>query len=444
MERRKFNRLVITFVVICAVVAFMFYRGINQTGIFNYAVLLVIIIYVLYKGVNQEFILNPYILFALTPITLLIYDVNVSTHYLQSLNQNTYNICFYNFILLLAGFSFANRFRFKKSESAVWSKGDNLSSDSCTRYAYIMLVLGLYPTIYGCITGMGYLLSMNLSGMKEAVNAAPLCSIFQLFAYPSIICAIQSKRRKTIVVVSIALIASMFLNFSKTTLVMLAVSILLVVYNQSKLQNRKMFKVMLITTIALIAFYYSFDFYNSIRHDYDTNQYFSDLGYVGNVTQSWFLPIMYLISPWGNLQYIIDTTVSHAFGLWAIKPFLGYLQIDTLFSSQFALKPMYTAFNTFSYISCFYRDFGFLGSGVESFVLGYFIMRIYKMFLAHRKSPFMNAIYALNIYATVMLFFNNHYLQLSYPITIVILMWLYSRFFVKREDNLYESAKKFI
>ena len=432
MNRRFVNKLIATVVFVCVVLLFMLYRGINQTSAINYFILIAISFYVIFKGIKQKFLLNPYILFALTPITLLIYDVNVSSHYLNELNQSTYNLCFYNFICILLGYAFANKYRFRTKVGYSWSIGDILSADSCSKHAYKLLFMGLYPTIYGCITGIGHLISMDLNGTKQSIGSAPLASVFQLFLYPAIICAIQSRKKKTIFITIVALAISVLLNFSKTTLVMLAVSVLLVMYNQSVLQKKNIINVILIGGVALILFYYSFDFYNSIRHDYDTKKYFSDLGYVGNIKQSWFLPIMYLISPWGNLQYVMNTSVSHTFGLWAIKPFLGYLQFDSFFATQYSLTPMYSAFNTFSYISCFYRDFGFIGSGAESFILGYFIMRIYTLFLEHRESPFINAIYALNIYATVMLFFNNHYLQLSYPITIVILMWLYSKIFVKR------------
>ena len=435
MNRKIINRLLIALTVMVIIIVFMLYRGINQTSIINYIILFFVIIYTLYSAVKQNFILNPYSLFALTPITLFIYDVSVSTHYLKELEQSTYNICIYNFVALLCGLSFANKYGFKVNESSVWLRGDSMNPKKYVVHSYTMLILGLYPTIYGCVTHFGYLISLNLNGMKAAINSAPLASVFQLFLYPAIICSLFSKKRKPIIICFSALALSVLLNFSKTTLVMFVISVLLAIYNQYSIDNKKIFRLVLLGAIALLAFYYSFDFYNSIRHDYDTNAYFNSLGYVGNVKLNWFLPLMYLISPWGNLQYIMNTTINHTYGLWAIKPFLGYLQLDNLFESEYALVPMYSAFNTFSYISCFYRDFGFLGSGIGSFVLGYFIMKIYRLFMRHRKSPFINAIYALNMYATVMLFFSNHYLQLSYPITIVIIMWIYLRLFVSKETD---------
>lgn len=437
LTRKRANIFIITMLALAAIAVFMIVRGISKAGILNYFVLFCIVGYTFFKALSDSFLFNPYLFFALTPISLMIYDVGVSEHYLIELEQNTYNLVFWNFLCLLAGFALAKKYRVtigKKEFVSKWAGTNTLSSKELSKHAWILIGLGMLPSLYGCLKGMEYLLSLQLYSLKSVVVSMPLSSVFQLFIYPAVICAIFSRNKKTIFSVISLAVFSVAVNFSKTTIVMLSVTVLIAYYNSvAKASRRKKTAFVLLLCAALVFFYFSFDIYNNMRHDYDTNKYFSSLGYIGNISENWFLVVMYLISPWANLQHIVHTTQAHTWGLWAIKPFLGYLQLDTALENIYSLVPLHTAFNTYTFISPFYRDFGFWGSGLESFILGIYIMRVYKLFKDNKKSPFVNSINAMVAYATVMLFFNNHFLQLSYPITIYIIMILYRKFFVGKK-----------
>lgn len=427
ISKRKLLRIIIT--ILAFGVGLYLYnanRKIEIQYVFFYSVLLLACFRCISSGIKESYIINPYLLFLTVPVSLLMYDLTVSPHYLVSLRPDTYSLAVYNIIMVLLGFFVGGNCKFRYSKT--WKRSINQSQKLLSRNAIITLFLGLIPTMYGIIFGAQYLLNMDLNALKGLVNAAPLASIFNLFLYLSIMLALYSKNKKSIILCLAGLLVSLVLNFSKTTVVMLCICLLVYLYDITRVnfRIRKYFYISLILALGLV--FISFTIYNNIRFDFDINTYFDDLGYIGSISQTWFLPIMYIISPWSNLQYIVDTTTAHSYGLWVLKPILGYLQIDGMWESVFELIPRYQAFNTYTYISVYYRDFGFIGSGICSFVLAIYIMYIYKMKLNYPNSPYISSIFALNMYATVMMFFNNHFQQLSYPFTIFIICWLFLKF----------------
>lgn len=427
ISKRRLLRIIIA-ILAFSIGLYLYYvnRKIDIQNVFLYIVLVAICFIYISKGIKESYIINPYLLFVIVPISLLMYDLSVSSHYLVSLRSDTYYLAVYNIVMVLLGFFIGGNLKFRYSKT--WKRSINQSSDLLSKNAKITLFLGLIPTIYGVVFGVQYLFSMNLNALKGLVNAAPLASIFNLFLYLSIMLSLYSRKKKTIILCLTGLFISLVLNFSKTTVVMLCICLLVYLYDITRInfRIRKYFYILLLLTVGLV--FISFTIYNNIRFDFDINKYFDDLGYIGSISQTWFLPIMYLISPWSNLQYIVDTTTNYSYGLWVLKPILGYLQIDGMWESVFELVPRYQAFNTYTYISVYYRDFGFIGSGICSFILAIYIMYIYKMKLNYPNSPYIASIFALNMYATVMMFFNNHFQQLSYPFTIYIICWVFLKF----------------
>lgn len=414
------------FVIVVFTILMVVYNHYRQLKIQNfvyYGLLILTTVICIVKGIKENYVINPYFLFTIVPISLLMYDLSVSTHYLVSLRDDTYELAIYNICMALLGLFIGQQIHFGYSNT--WNKSINQMERHLAKHAKIMMLIGMIPTLYGCIFGASYLISMNLNELKSMVNSAPLASIFQLFLYLGIMCALKSRDKKTTGMCLSALVFSIILNFSKTTVVMMCICLIIYFYDLS-LINPKVRKYFLTVVLgALILTFASFTIYNNIRFDYDINGYFDDLGYVGNISQTWFLPIMYVISPWSNLQYIVDTTAEYTHGLWLLKPILSYLQIDGLWADSFELVPRYQAFNTYTFISVYYRDFGFIGSGICSFVLATYIIYIYKLKKRFPNSPHISTIFALNMYATVMMFFNNHFQQLSYPFTIFIITWLW-------------------
>ena len=68
-----------------------------------------IFIWCVYRGLHEDFYINPYILFSLTPLSLMIYSDKVSSYFLRPLDQRTWIIAIINMIVFLAAMTQANR-----------------------------------------------------------------------------------------------------------------------------------------------------------------------------------------------------------------------------------------------------------------------------------------------------------------------------------------------
>lgn len=422
----KVKQLVWVVLFLLIILIFFMLRHLDAEAIVYKMTLGILITICLIRGLNEKIKLNPYLLFSLSPISLLIYDESVSSHYLVNLSDNTYWLAILNMAAVLLGFIVIGGKKVKISENLL-KKGEELGLSTLKRHSIIFIVLGLLPTIIAGITSIGAVVTLNLNNLKNSVNSIPLSSVLSLFIYPAIVCALKTRKKLLIAIVLSLTAISILFNFSKTTIAMASITILVSLYtNQIEHHSKKRnIRLLFAGIVSAFLLYESFDIYNNIRHSYDIKAYFQGLGYVGNVSNALFLPYMYLISPWSNLQYICETTTQHMYGMWLIKPFLSYLQIDNLFGIKYSMVPRFSAFNTFTFISAFYIDFGFWGSIICSFLFGMFLMSVYNLYKYHYNSPYVVSIWALNSYAIVMLFFNNHYLQLSYPITIILLMWIW-------------------
>lgn len=387
--------------------------------------LLGIIAIFIFNAITQEKIINPFTLYLLLPISLFLYDQNVSTHYLVKLTQDTYNIAFYNMIMYFLGLLLMLHLNVKLSPRA-WSYGEDLTQGGHARIALKMLMLGMIPSILTLLMGISAITNMNT--LRVIYGGIPLASVLSLLLYPGLLFTFKSNNKQVIFIAIICALINLYTSFSKSTLTMLCMTILISIYVWAqKDYRRKKWLSTAVVAIVVIGFI-SFEVYNNIRFEYNLNDYFDELGYVGNISNSLFLPYMYITSPWSNVQNFLETTTEFTHGLWILKPFLGYAQLDSFFLQAYELVPRFSAFNTYTYISVFFLDFGVIGSGICSFFLAMYTMYLYRMFLLYSESPLIQGVYALNVYAMFMMFFNNHFLQLSYPITIVLITWVINRF----------------
>jgi oligosaccharide repeat unit polymerase len=144
-----------------------------------------------------------------------------------------------------------------------------------------------------------------------------------------------------------------------------------------------------------------------------------------NYSSSLFLPFMYLESPWGNVEYVVETQDERTYGLWTLKPLLGYVGADVFFKEKYELVPN-SSFNTFTFVSVAFKDFGIWLSVISTLLLGFFVKKVYTRYLISR-SPYDVACWCTVALATVEMFFSNHFYMQSYPFTCVILMEIYKR-----------------
>lgn len=356
-------------------------------------------------GKKEKRILNPYYLFSITPFTLLIYK-NVSNMYMMDLEPDTWRIAIINistFIFTLT-----------------------LAPEANTKNRYKIEFVGnrglcVHAVVLG-IVGIGPMLLYGVLGI-----AIPFYSIFGLLSIPALCCAIVSKNKLLIACLTLFTLFTWINNVSKSTILATCLCLLICYELYFVSSKRDKIKFAVLCGLGLIVMILAFTYANQER---GAKTFESQLDYFvtyGNVRWSGnaalFMPYMYLETPWTNLQYVMKTQDVRTYGLWLIKPLLNYIQIDSLFEDIYELTPM-SSFNTYSFIACNFKDFGFWGSIIPSIILGCYTKWVYSR-AKNTLNPLDVACWIYVAQAVFEMFFSNHFFQQAYPLTCVLLIALY-------------------
>ena len=367
----------------------------------------------IFKGKQEGYAFNPYYLFSLTPLSLMLYEYKFSTYYLDRLEPYVYLLALCNMAAFIVGLALIRHHPMHKPLNG---------RETCEQaLCYPLLALGLLPVVYGIIQAPGVLLSGNFLGMSAYTGLMPMSSILMFCRYPALVLAFKSGRKGRITIALLCCIFALMLSFNKTNLTFLLFTILFSIhryYVKSYLSKRN-FRLFCLAAIILLIF--SVTFYDQIRSDFDSTEALVRTGSSG-LPEFLMLPYMYLENSWTNLQYVIETQPWHTFGLWLLRPLLFYFRIDGAFSDAYTLLPA-SSYNTYTYITIPWKDFGFAGSILVSLGLGLFVSVVYQKFRLS-SSPFITAAYALNAVAVFEMFFSNHFFYLVYPFTACIIALL--------------------
>lgn len=367
--------------------------------IFDRIVVAVIMIVCLLMGSREKSFVNPYNLFCLTPISLLIY-INFGDAYMVNLSHDTFLLGIINMTAFLFALQYTKGF----------SKVSNCISITSNRSLIINSII---------LLSLGY----------SAKFIPPLQSILWIFTYAGIACAIKTKKKLMfLVVVAFFIMAALSGTASKTSMLTYAVSFLFCYDKYYATTEKQKKKVKYLTVIGIVFMIFSFSFANKDRGMYDANEgvdLYASRGLEWNYNAIMFMPYMYITNGWTNLQYITETQDNRTYGLWMIKPFLGYIQVANELEKEYEMIP-YSSFNTKTFIACGFKDFGYWLSIISSIILGIFVKKIYSRYLFSR-SPFDVTCYILVGLATLEMFFSNHFFMQSYPFTVVILMEIYKK-----------------
>lgn len=370
---------------------------------FDKITIFALLITLLLLGSKEKSFVNPYYLFVLTPFSLLIY-FNVIDSYLLDLTHNTYLLAIINIIAFIIGLLLGPIIKVKKIYN------DQLDSKRGIRVK-VFILFGL--------TLIGFFVPF-------------LNSIFWLFSIPAIVFAIKSKEKKLIMVVASYILFISTFSLSKTQVLLFILSILICFNKYYSFSGKQAIWLKVIFSLSIVLLIFSFSFANKERGNYNAEEgleYFGREGHDWKLEADYFLPYMYLVTPWTNLQYVTEKQDTRTFGFWAIKPLINYLQIDKYFEKEYELIS-YSNFNTFTFISVAFKDFGYWLSTLSSLILGFFVKKVYCRYLVS-NSPFDTATYIIFSLATVQMFFSNHFFMLSYPFTMIIVMRI-TKFFVYR------------
>lgn len=350
-------------------------------------------------GCQEKKIINPYFLFALTPFSLFMY-VNLGGFYMVELTPRTWNIALMNIMAFILALRFTPNVKHRAYS------GMNISN-GFYKHMFFLYLLTLIAPFSGPFSSVLYLLS----------------AVIIVLAF--------STRNKYLIIAYTVLILFNIITGSSSKMGILTLLLAYIIsyehYYVKSLRERK--RIIYAALLAVPLMVFSFSFANKERGHYNAEDglaYYSRGGNLEwNLAPSLFLPYMYLETPWVNLQYVTETQDNRTYGMWALKPLLGYLGLRD--DEDYKLEP-YSSFNTFTFISCQFKDFGYYGSVLLSLFLGFFVKKTYSLSI-RSNSPFYLGGFVLVALATLEMFFSNHFFMQSYPFTIFIMMWLYQKVF---------------
>ena len=362
--------------------------------------LAIIFISLLYFGKREKFYVNPYTLFSITPLSLVFY-FNISDNYMLDLTHNTYSLAIINIMSFMVAFYF--------TPSSILTKKIIKTHDLWyENKTYLRLNTFL---LFG-LSLLGYIIPT-------------LASVLWLLAIPAIVSAIKSKEKIMIIFVLLYISFTSYIQISKMAVLIYLVTLIVCLEKYFFLKNKKKFKLKLLIGISAVFMILSFAFANKDRGNYDSElglSYYSSQGVSWQYSSVLYLPYMYLTSPWANLQYVTEYQNYRTFGLWSIKPFIGYFGLDEDLKNEYNLDS-YSSFNTFTFITIGFKDFGYWFSILPTLLIGFLTKKVYSRFLVS-LSPIHLSNYIVFASALSLMFFSNHFYMHSYPFTMLILMWV--------------------
>lgn len=384
----------------------------NNSLFFRIAVLLLFMICII-RGTQESYILNPYFFFSLTPLSLLIYR-NISRYHLE-LTTSVWALGVINMAAFIAALELTPEYT---NIYKCYGAGDE---NVLRRNTFFLLFLSMIPWVYQTATG----------------SVVPMAYVFSLFIGGVILCAFKSKKKYLILIVTLACVLMSLRYVTKSSVLTYVIAYLIGYEKYYADTRKKKIRLLILAIAAIVIMIASFSFANQGRSNLNGSdevlQYYRTYGslqWEGN--SAFMMPYMYLTTPWSNLQYVINTQNTRTYGLWLIKPLLGYMQIDGLFDNFYALKA-YSNFNTFTFIAYHFKDFGYWGTWISSILLGIFVKKVYSRFTIS-KSPLDAACYLFTGQAVLEMFFSNEFFTQSFPFTIVITMGIYKFLFCRNNE----------
>lgn len=385
--------------VVASVIASLLSQSISMCRM----TVLIILIMCIIQGKKETSFFNPYYLFIITPFSLLIYKP-LTNSFMMELSVDTWIIIIINMIAFIYGV------RYMKNHTLPCGIHTGQNYNNLEIHSYVLISIASFSALYEFLSG----------------SRLSFGSMFTVCYIPALMCALKTKQKIVIVTITSIFILGQIAILSKAAILVILISLAigLEAYFFDK-KSKYMAFVYSTMSIVLIVASFSFGTKGKEAISSDEKLYYYQRYHQMEWSGPSFLaaPYLYMTTPWTNLQYVMQTEQEHTYGLWMAKPFIGYLQMEKMVPGAYKLDA-YSSFNTFSFVAVHYLDFGFWLSIIPSFLLGLFVGRYYSRYLT-TNSPLDVAVYVLIARATLMMFFSNHFFCLSYPFTIVIIMWLY-------------------
>lgn len=387
--------------------------AVNPTLIGAGAAVLVVIL--IWLGKRESQTINPYVLFLTTPISLILYSESISPVFLPKMNTEVQLVILCGMFSYLAGLLTLSG---KKVPGTI-RKSRNYSFS-------IFLILGLTPHLIGIARGIIPPL-MSDPSLARSQYLLPVIGQLILFLPITILIAFKDGSRKKMAISIVGNIIGSILLMSKFPLFLY---IIFFAFGYFRHQGKRLLpypKVIAVFTLVLVPVIFNYIF--EIRDDNDQSLYF----WRNNISFSLplldlygdylYLPYIYLTSPWSNFTYIYDISNHLDYGSRSLYGILSFFQLDSLLVHAPPEIRMYP-FNTHAYLTDFYLDFGLFGVFSLSYLLGIMVMQIYLKAI-RSKDLIDEAIWIIFGFASFMLFFSNHFTNLSYPFISILFFSVY-------------------
>lgn len=414
----KLSRIAILFLV--GFLVYLLLLDSNPSTMIFRVCICAICLYCFKKGSKESNLINPYYLFMVTPLSLLLYTDTFAPIYLNPLNMKTWLLATINILGFLLGYEMVR----DRHKIVPIPFRNSRSARNVRRHIIVLGVLSVIPVLF-----------------RYLHISIPLRSFMGFFGYIGLAMAYKSQIRSNIILASLFILICFLEDFNKSRFLTFSLASLICYesyFVKTDYQKRKiLFGILGVTIFMLLV---AFPLKTYIR---DGGSYIDFANQVSDVSESTFeyydskfnssgpdflkMPYMYLVSSWNNLQYVVQTQDSRTYGLWSLKPLLTYCGLSTQFENYYTLIPEST-FNTFTYISVLFKDFGYWASVFGSLFLGAFV-KLVKIRAIKNGSSFDIASYSLVCFATFQMYFSNHFFGMSYPFTIIIIGYVYKKLF---------------
>lgn len=369
------------------------------------------------RGSCESYAYNPYYLFIVTLLSYALYYYEIAPFLIGEIPVYTNIFIISCLSAVLLGFAIAEK---------------NVHSNKCESAAnesfWIIFIIGLLPT------ALSYIMYGNILDVTEDLEEArarttiPGLSQLTYFLPASIIIGCKKNNTKLILLSFIFSVIAALMSVSKTGLVVLLIFTLIGLdYYKPTILETRVFgflqKTLYIWVPLLIVVMFAYNNNKRQNADSTTNMEFiergglSHHGAASNLEENLYLNYLYFCSPWGNLSYNIENNNKCGHGANTFYQFgkkIGY-------EAEKAEKIQPSFLNTHTFITDYYLDFGYFGAFLFSVLLGFFIYFFYVK-CCSSGDPMLLSYYAIICFATVMLFFSNHFNNgylLNYFITMV-------------------------
>ena len=375
-------------------------------GCFDKCIVFFLLVYCWREGKRDGHWYSPYYLLCVSLASYIFYVPSIIPGYLTVLSVKTKILVVSCFCMLIIGFVVARRSGIK----SIIEKEGNATS------FWPLFIIGVIPTVVSYMQS-GLSLNAESRAFVEAKEqfVLPIVGQLMFFLPASIIVACKKNNYFAAVFAVLISLLAAFVTITKMQILIVVIFSLMAFTRFSPpILHGSFFRFLKMLSLVLIPIFMisAFNRNNIIRNDAASASKMDymekgkvDVRYERTASlESAFLNYLYFSTPWANLEYNVKNNKEVGYGRNSFGQFGKFVGLKV---ASVHKKNRYI-FNTHTFITDYYIDFGYIGAIIASFILGWLIYFCYRRYGLSNAPPFI-AFYCLIMNATIMLFFSNHF-----------------------------------